>query len=214
MHAIIHKCSYSQAIYLLLSTITESIQHYDRKKVYFVRTFVENSNEMLQDTLTKVKVVHLNPSSPHDALKHHFTSTKTDLISWNLVVWERKFSWKCFKNNSIFFHLSPTSSHFHPLQIENCGSNSRLVVDKYDNGKCRLERVNPYNAEIFLYTPWRPKVFSIWSIINVLFSSFRFIWIHMLWVYGYYKYFNSFSAGIVFRRQILMSKDGPRAERV
>ena len=29
-----------------------------------------------------------------------------------------------------FFHLSPTSSHLHPLQVENCDSNSRLVVDE------------------------------------------------------------------------------------
>ena len=44
-------------------------------------------------------------------------------------------------------------------------------------------------------------------IINVLFSSFRFIWIPMLWVYGHYKYFNSFSAGTVFIRQNLTSTD-------
>ena len=43
----------------------------------------------------------------------------------------------------------------------------------------------------------------------------------MLWGYGRYKYFNSFSAGIDFRRQnltsrgqILTYKDGPRTERV
>ena len=35
----------------------------------------------------------------------------------------------------------------------------------------------------------------------------------MLWVYGHYKLFTSFSAGTVFRRQILTSKDGPRAEK-
>ena len=35
----------------------------------------------------------------------------------------------------------------------------------------------------------------------------------VLWVYGRYKYVNSFSAGTVFRRQILTSKDGPRADR-
>ena len=28
-----------------------------------------------------------------------------------------------------FFNLSPTSSHLHPLQAENCDSNSRLVVN-------------------------------------------------------------------------------------
>ena len=42
---------------------------------------------------------------------------------------------------AIFFNFSPTSSHIHPLQVENCDSNSRLVVDKDDNGKFRLERV-------------------------------------------------------------------------
>ena len=41
----------------------------------------------------------------------------------------------------IFFNLPPTSSHLHPLQVENCDSNSRLVVDEDDNGKFRPERV-------------------------------------------------------------------------
>ena len=43
---------------------------------------------------------------------------------------------------AIFFTLSLTSNRLHPLQVENCGSNSRLVVDEDDNGKVRLERVN------------------------------------------------------------------------
>ena len=44
----------------------------------------------------------------------------------------------------IFFYFSPTSNHLHPLQVKNCDSNSRLVVDEDDNGKhgkVRLERV-------------------------------------------------------------------------
>ena len=41
----------------------------------------------------------------------------------------------------IFFNFSPTSNHLHPLQVENCDSNSRLVVDEDDNGKFKLERV-------------------------------------------------------------------------
>ena len=40
----------------------------------------------------------LNPLSPHDALKHHFTSLKTDLISQHLWVLERKFLWNWFTN--------------------------------------------------------------------------------------------------------------------
>ena len=42
---------------------------------------------------------------------------------------------------AILINFSSTSSHLHPLQVENCGSNSRLVVDEDDNGKFRLERV-------------------------------------------------------------------------
>ena len=42
---------------------------------------------------------------------------------------------------AIFFTFSPTSNHLHPLQVENCDSNSRLVVDEDDNGKFGLERV-------------------------------------------------------------------------
>ena len=36
----------------------------------------------------------------------------------------------------------------------------------------------------------------------------------MLWVYGHYKSFNSFSVGTVFRRQNLTYKNSPRAEKV
>ena len=38
-------------------------------------------------------------------------------------------------------------------------------------------------------------VFFQFEIINVLVSSFAFIWIPMLWVYSHNKYFNSFKAG-------------------
>ena len=43
---------------------------------------------------------------------------------------------------AIFFYFSPTSNHLHSLQVENCDSNSRLVVDEGDMiNKFRLERV-------------------------------------------------------------------------
>ena len=65
-----------------------------------------------------------------------------------------------------------------------------------------------YNAEILFYKPLRPKgCFQFEIVINVLVSSFRYIWIPVLWVYGHKKYLNSFSAGTVFRRQNLTSKD-------
>ena len=46
---------------------------------------------------------------------------------------------------AIFFTFSPSSSHLHPLQVKNCDSNSRLVVDEDDNGEFRPERVNLFN---------------------------------------------------------------------
>ena len=42
----------------------------------------------------------------------------------------------------IFLNCPPISNHLHPLQVENCDSNSRLVVDEDDYGKFRFERVN------------------------------------------------------------------------
>ena len=51
----------------------------------------------------------------------------------------------------IFFNFSPTSNHLHPLQVENCDSNSRLVVDEDDNGKFRPERFNPSAIHVFLF---------------------------------------------------------------
>ena len=42
---------------------------------------------------------------------------------------------------AIFLNFSPTSSHLHPLQVKNCDSNSRLVVDEDDKSKFGLERV-------------------------------------------------------------------------
>ena len=39
----------------------------------------------------------------------------------------------------IFFNLALTSNHLHPLQMENCDSNSQLVVDEDGIGKSRLK---------------------------------------------------------------------------
>ena len=43
-----------------------------------------------------------------------------------------------YKYMLIFFNFLPFSNHLHPLQVENCDSNSRLVVDEDDNGDLRL----------------------------------------------------------------------------
>ena len=79
------------------------------------------------------------------------------------MVLERKFSWNCLKNNTIFFDLSRTSSHFHPLQVENCASNSRLVVDEDDTGVFRLERVN---AVCTTHVTLADEIF-LWQCVNL-----------------------------------------------
>ena len=75
----------------------------------------------------------------------------------------------------------------------------------------------PSNPEISLYKPWRPKGFyQFVIIINVLLSSFCFIWKPILWVYDHYTFLiplvrRQFD---VHRRQAMTSKDDPCAERV
>ena len=41
-----------------------------------------------------------------------------------------KLIYHVYQYMEIFFNFSPTSNHLHPLQVENCDSNSRLVVDE------------------------------------------------------------------------------------
>ena len=63
---------------------------------------------------------------------------------------------------AIFFNFSPTSNHLHPLQVGNCDSYSRLVVDEDDNGKFRRERVNQiiqYGRRLFFKT-WKLEIFK------------------------------------------------------
>ena len=66
---------------------------------------------------------------------------------------------------AISFNLSPTSNHLHPLQVENCESNSRLVVDEDDNGKFRLERVEeaviPLMVEETAVVSWKKYIYCL-----------------------------------------------------
>ena len=43
---------------------------------------------------------------------------------------------------AIFFNFQTTSNHLYPLQVENCGSNSRRVVDEDANVEFRFEELN------------------------------------------------------------------------
>ena len=64
----------------------------------------------------------INPLSPHDALKHHFTSLKTHLISLQPRILKTKISMKPFyKYMAIFFN-------FHPHQIIFIHYKSRIAT--------------------------------------------------------------------------------------
>ena len=99
-----------------------------------------------------------NPLSTHDALKHHFTFLKTGFIFLQLGFLESNLHETGLQYMAIFLNFSPTSSHLHPLQVENCDSNSRLVVDEDDNGKFGLERAN-FRAAYITYIAQRPMVY-------------------------------------------------------
>ena len=44
---------------------------------------------------------------------------------------------------------------------------------------------NPYSAEICI-NHWEENGFLIWNHHSVLVSSYRFVWVLMLWIYGHY----------------------------
>ena len=61
----------------------------------------------------------------------------------------------------IFLNFYTTSNHLHPLQVENCDSNSRLVVDEDNNGKLRLERVKQKKSWQCPNPPRSPLVVAV-----------------------------------------------------
>ena len=64
-----------------------------------------------------------------------------------------------YKYMVIVNNLSPTSSHLHPLQAENCDSNSRLVVDEMTMENSGLKGLKRHNQakiikkSVFLFWP-------------------------------------------------------------
>ena len=84
----------------------------------------------------------------------------------------------------IFFNFSLTSNHLHPLQVENCDSNSRLLVDENDNGKFRLERVKRVKEFVITLFTLLFKDF----ILNNPFNSTVLHYIDVSWKLSQIKY--------------------------
>ena len=77
-----------------------------------------------------------------------------------------------YQHMEILFTFSLTSNHLHPLQVENCDSNSRLVVDEDDNGEFRLDRVNFWTSVADV----NPALLQHWVNISYLLWSRLFFW--------------------------------------
>ena len=99
-------------------------------------------------------------------------------------------------------------NNFHSLEVVDRVSETQLQVG--ENSDWIIWRLKgwPWKRwNIFGQTMETKGFFQFEIIINGLVSSFRFIWIPMLWVYGHSKYFYSYSTGIDFSRHNLPSTD-------
>ena len=155
-------------------TICSFLDSHNSDNLFYLRcsknTHRDNWRKSQAVVLFEANVIGLiqsiNPLSPHDALKHHFTSPKTGVL-------ERKFPETGLPIHGNFLYFSPTSNHLHSLQVENCDSNLRLVVHEDDNGKFRLERVKHNVFQRCLgFVENRPTLFQwldVWS--NVIWAG-------------------------------------------
>ena len=113
--AILYICLYVYFIIVTDITFT-SIQYQSLVKIVqyippiyglpvtFVYWYSKNKNKKIYISIhclyhaTLVITECNNPLSPHDTLKHHFTSLKTDSIFLKPMFLERKFPWNWFTN--------------------------------------------------------------------------------------------------------------------
>ena len=84
----------------------------------------------------------LKPFKPSRCTKASFHLPKNRLNFPTTKGFRTKISMKLvYQFMAIFFYFPTTSNHLHPLQVENCDSNSRFVVDEDDSGTFMVERV-------------------------------------------------------------------------
>ena len=94
--------------------------------------------------------INVHPSKPSRCIKASFYIPENRPNFSTTKSFRTKISTKLvYQYIAIFFNISTTSNHLHPLQVENCDSNSRLVVGEDDNGKFRLERVKYQYLQMF-----------------------------------------------------------------
>ena len=144
-------------------------------KHYFVSFKIDSIFKAESFRIRQLTWHGFNPLSPHDALKHIFTSLYNFFPTRGFMM---KISLKLFyQYMAIFFNFSPTSSHLHPLQVENCGSNSRLVVDDMTMVNSGSKGLTLKAPKSFCINHGDQRVFQFEIIIHVILSSSRFAWI-------------------------------------
>ena len=94
----------------------------------------------------------LNPLSPHDALNFFMTVNRLN-IPTTKSFFNKNFHETGLPIHGNFLYFLTHFKSLHPLQVENCESNSRLVVDEDDYGKFRTERVKI--VKLRNYSKWR-----------------------------------------------------------
>ena len=126
------------AIKIIVKTRVTDVWH----TTMIVQTFRYGRDRRGND-LVRSADTHINPLGPHEALNQQFTLLKNVLDFLTIKSFRKQISMKFFYEYMvIFFNLSPTSNHLYPLQVVDCDSNSRLVVDEDDKSKFSFERVN------------------------------------------------------------------------
>ena len=92
----------------------------------------------------------VQPFKPSRCIKASFYIPENRLNFPTTKGFRAKLSMKLvYQYMASFFNFSTTSNHLHPQQVENCDSNSRLVVEEDDNGKLRLERVKHQDMQMY-----------------------------------------------------------------
>ena len=105
-------------------------------------------------------ISYMKPFKPSRCIKASFYIAENRLNFPTTGRFRMKISLKLvYQYMVIFFNFSPTLNRLYLVQVGNCNSNSRLVVDEDDNGKFKLERVNSCCVRMgFLLPQFRPTV--------------------------------------------------------
>ena len=110
--------------------------------LYTVLKVEPYSNHIEQDleTVEKVNLIN-NFVSEKNSVVHHIRHLLQNGLNFPTAkVFSTGISMElAYKYMAILFNFYHTSNHLYPLQVENCDSNWRLVVDEDDNVKSGLK---------------------------------------------------------------------------